>query len=133
MSKDPRVCLAQILTCIEKIERYTVDGKERFVRDEMIQDAVVRNLEIIGEAAKQVDQSYRASHPEIPWRALAGLRDVLIHQYEGVDLERIWAMIASDLVSLRSTVGRLLPPLRQLEQELAHDDEPLPGTQSRDE
>ena len=77
MRKDPRVYLAQILECIEKIELFTADGKGRFMRDGMVQDAVMRNFEIIGEAAKRLDDRYRTEHPDIPWRALAGLRDVL--------------------------------------------------------
>jgi len=81
MKKDPRVYLAHIFQCVEKIQRFTAEGKQRFLAEEMIQDAVVRNLEIIGEAAKRVDEAYRNQHPEIPWRELAGLRDVLIHQY----------------------------------------------------
>lgn len=90
MSKDPRVYLAHILECIQKIERFTAGGRERFLADELVQDAVLRNFEVIGEAAKRLDDAYRAAHPEIPWRSLAGLRNVLIHQYEGVDLERVW-------------------------------------------
>lgn len=89
MTKDPRVYLAQILECIQKIERFTAGGKARFLGDVMVQDAVLRNFEVMGEVAKRLDDGYRAAHPEIPWRAVAGLRDVLIHQYEGVDLERV--------------------------------------------
>lgn len=87
MTKDPRVYLAHILECVQKIERFTADGRERFFRDAMVQDAVLRNFEVIGEAAKRLDDRYRTAHPEVPWRALAGLRDVLIHQYEGVDVK----------------------------------------------
>jgi uncharacterized protein with HEPN domain len=83
MSKDQRVYLAHILECVQKIERFTTDGKSRFLNDVMVRDAVVRNLEVIGEATKRIDEAYRMAHPEIPWRTLAGLRDVLIHQYEG--------------------------------------------------
>ena len=89
MKKDLRVYLAHILECIQKIERYTADGKDRFMSDAMVQDAVLRNLEVIGEATKRLDDDYRREHPQIPWRAVAGLRDVLIHQYEGVDLDRV--------------------------------------------
>jgi len=85
----------------------------------LIQDAVLRNFEVIGEAAKRLDEAYRAAHPEIPWRALAGLRDVLIHQYEGVDLERVWAIVERDLPGLKGAISRLLPPLEELERELA--------------
>ncbi len=122
MTKDPRVYLAHTLECVQKIERFTADGKRRFLRDAMVQDAVLRNFEIIGEAAKRLDDSYRTAHPEIPWRALAGLRDVLIHQYEGVDLERVWAIVDRELPSLREAITALLPPLDQLERELAGEE-----------
>jgi uncharacterized protein with HEPN domain len=92
VKKDPRVYLAHILECIQKIELFTTDGKSRFLSDVMVRDAVVRNLEVIGEAAKRIDDSYRTGHREIPWRTLGGLRDVLIHQYEGVDPEKVWAI-----------------------------------------
>ena len=119
MTKDARVYLAHILECAEKIERFTGAGKGHFLRDAMVQDAVLRNFEIIGEAAKRLDESYRAAHPEIPWRALAGLRDILIHQYEGVDLERVWTIVELQLPQLRNAIDALLPPLEQLERELA--------------
>jgi uncharacterized protein with HEPN domain len=95
----------------------------RFLEDELICDAVLRNFEVIGEAAKRLDDSYRASHPEIPWRAIAGLRDVLIHQYEGVDLEKVWAIVEKDLPGLKQSIAGLLPPLEQLERELAGEEE----------
>ncbi len=119
MSKDPRVYLAHILECIERIERFTADGKGRFRQDVMVQDAVLRNFEVIGEAAKRLDNAYRAAHPGIPWRAFAGLRDVLIHQYEGVDLERVWAIVEQGLPDVKRAIVDLLPPLDQLERELA--------------
>lgn len=124
MTKDPRVYLAHIVECIEKIERFTAGGKDRFLEDDMVHDAVIRNLEIIGEAAKRIDESYRLSHPEIPWRALAGLRDVLIHQYEGVDLVRVWTIVEKDLPPLKRAITELLPPLEQLEREIAGEEEP---------
>jgi uncharacterized protein with HEPN domain len=79
MKKDPRICLVQILESIERITAYTKAGKESFFSDPIIQDAVIRNLEVIGEAAKRIPEEYRASLPAIPWRGIAGLRDVLIH------------------------------------------------------
>ncbi|MGQ9592252.1 MAG: HepT-like ribonuclease domain-containing protein [Planctomycetota bacterium] len=124
MSKDSRVYLAHILECLEKIERFTAGGGEAFLADELVQDAVLRNFEVIGEAAKRLDDAYRAAHPEIPWRALAGLRDVLIHHYEGVDLERVWAIVEKDLPGLKRAIAALLPPLDQLERELAGEDGP---------
>ena len=124
MTKDPRVYLAHILECLQKIERFTKEGRNRFFQDAMVQDAVLRNFEVIGEAAKRLDDAYRAAHPQIPWRALAGLRDVLIHQYNSVDLERVWAIVEGELPGLREAIAALLPPLDQLERELAGEGEP---------
>lgn len=123
MSKDPRVYLAQILECIERIVKYVAGGKEAFFTEELIQDAVIRNFEIIGEAARRVPEAYRQSHPAIPWRALAAFRNVLIHQYESVDLHEVWRVIEDDMPSLREAVARVLPPLEQLEKELAGEEE----------
>lgn len=102
VTRDPRVCLADILECAEKIDLFTAEGRARFFRDEMVQDTVLRNFEVIGEAAKRLDGAYRAAHFEIPWRALAGLRDVPTHQCVGV--------------------AELTPPLDQLERELAGEE-----------
>lgn len=83
--KDDRFYLIHILERIQRIESYTTGGREAFLASSMIQDAVIRNFEIIGEAAKQVSESFRLVHPGLPWRRLAGFRDVLIHNYPGVD------------------------------------------------
>ena len=123
MSKDPRVYLAHILECILKIERFTQVGRMVFLKDELVQDAVLRNFEVIGEAAKRLDDTYRADHPQIPWRAIAGLRDVLIHQYEGVNLQQVWNIVEKDLPGLKNSIKGLLPPLEQLERELAGEED----------
>jgi len=122
MKKDSRVYLAHILECAQKIERYTAEGKEHFMSDSMVQDAVLRNLEVIGEATKRLDDAYRKTHPQIPWRAVAGLRDVLIHQYEGVDMDRVWNVVVDALPNLKNAIAELLPPLDHLEREIAGDE-----------
>lgn len=122
MKKDPRVYLAHILECAQKIERYTTEGKEHFMSDSMVQDAVLRNLEVIGEATKRLDDAYRKMHPQIPWRAVAGLRDVLIHQYEGVDMDRVWNVVVDALPNLKDAIAELLPALDHLEREIAGDE-----------
>ncbi len=78
MKKDSRVYLAQVLERIDRILGYTTDGKAAFFADTRTQDAVIRNFEVIGEAAKRIPDKYRKNHPSIPWRELAGFRDVLI-------------------------------------------------------
>ena len=119
MKKDPRVYLAHILECAQKIERYTKGGERKFLKDTMTQDAVIRNFEIIGEAAKRVPETYRKRHLQIPWRLMAGFRDVLIHAYEGVDLKRVWRIAREDLPRVKAAVEKILPPLERLEKELA--------------
>jgi len=123
MKKDARVYLAQILERIDRIVRYTQRGRDVFLADSLIQDAVVRNLEVIGEAAKRIPDDYRQVHPTIPWRSLAALRDVLIHQYEGVSLPEVWQVVEEHLPRLRTSIAALLPPLDQLEEEVAGDED----------
>lgn len=123
MKKDPRVYLAQILECIQQISSYTVGGKKAFFGDRKTQDAVIRKFEIIGEAAKRVPEEYKRAHPEIPWRGLSAFRDVLIHQYEGVDLSEVWRIVENEMSRLKSAVEPLIPSLEKLEAELAGEEE----------
>jgi uncharacterized protein with HEPN domain len=122
VKKDIRVYLAQIAERIDRIETYVAGGREEFFGETMIQDAVIRNFEVIGEAAKRVPDDYRLGHPEIPWRSLAALRDVLIHQYEGVSMDQVWQIVANDLPGLKLSIASILPPLDELERELSRDE-----------
>ena len=106
--RDDRVYLRHLLEAIDLITAYTARGREQFFADSMVRDAVLRNLEIIGEAVKNLSLDKRASHPEVPWSQIAGLRDVLIHQYFGVDLVLIWEIVQNRLPALRRTTERLL-------------------------
>ena len=79
MKRDPHVYLAHILECARRVGTYIASGEDAFQRETIIQDAVTRNFEVIGEAVKHLPDQYRDDHPEIPWRLMAGLRHVLIH------------------------------------------------------
>ena len=83
---------------------YTTEGKAVFLRDTKTQDAVIRNFEIIGEAVKRLSETTRKLAPQVPWRLFAGFRDVLIHQYSGVDLSEVWLTIENDLSVLKEAV-----------------------------
>ena len=106
--KDDRLYLEHIREAIDKILGYSICGREQFLGNSMVQDAVIRNFEIIGEAAKRFSETGKRKHPEIPWRRVAGLRDVLIHDYMGVDVQQVWKLIEVHLPVLRAAVEDLL-------------------------
>jgi uncharacterized protein with HEPN domain len=93
---------------VERILRYTVAGREAFLADPMVQDAVIRNLEVMGEAVRRVSAGTRSAHPEIPWKQIAGTRDRVIHGYFTVDLEIVWEIVETELPSLRPRLAALL-------------------------
>jgi uncharacterized protein with HEPN domain len=106
--KADRPYLEHILEAIRSITAYTAEGRDAFMGNKMAQDAVLRNFEIIGEATKRLGDEAKLRRPEIPWRDIAGLRDVLIHNYMGVNLNRIWAVVESDLPPLQRAIEALL-------------------------
>ena len=108
--KDDRLYLIHILECIERIASYTADGREAFMGSPMRQDAVIRNFEVIGEAAKHLSESFKVEHSEVPWRRVAGFRDILIHDYIGVDLQEVWTVVEKDLPALEEAIRRMMGP-----------------------
>jgi len=106
--KRDEVYLQHILDAIDRIIAYTEDGKAAFLKNSMMQDAVIRNLEVIGEATKALSKDTRLQHKNIPWDDMAGMRDVLIHHYMGVDLEIVWDVSQSKLEDLRSKIQSLV-------------------------
>jgi uncharacterized protein with HEPN domain len=109
--REARLLLSDILECIDWIESYTIEGREAFLQGRMIQDAVVRNLEVIGEATKQLPILLRESYPNVPWKRIAGLRDVLIHDYVRVDPEEVWRVVEQNLPDLKTNITAILQEL----------------------
>jgi len=106
--KDDRPYLEHIDEAIRRIISYSAGEWDEFSRNSMAQDAIIRNLEIVGEAVKHLSAATKARRPEIPWQQVAGLRDVLIHDYMGVSLRRVWNVVRKDLPELHKAIQSLL-------------------------
>ena len=116
MNRSADILLSEILEAIRLLNQYT-EGLtyDEFAADVEKQDAVVRRLEIIGEAVKGLPDEVRTKYPDVPWRDIAGARDIMIHEYFRIDLELTWEMVHDDLPSLAASVSEILrnerPPL----------------------
>lgn len=105
------VYLKHILDAIERIESYVSVGRDVFLATPHWQDATIRQLEIVGEATKRLSDELRDKHSQIPWRRIAGLRDVLIHNYMGVDLAAVWEITQRNLPGLKPQIQAILQDL----------------------
>lgn len=109
MKKDDTVYLRHILDAIEMIEGYVGGYSENeFLTHAMVKDAVVREMEIIGEAAKNISEEYKGNHPEIPWGQMVGIRNKIIHEYFNVNFPIVWDTIQGDLPPLKDEIKKLL-------------------------
>ena len=111
-TKNHRLYLEDILEALEKTQRY-VKGLtyDTFVKNDMAVDAVIRNLEIIGEAAKHLPQDIKDKYPDIPWKRMIGLRNIAVHEYFGVDLSIIWEVITKNLPETKARIAEVLKSL----------------------
>ncbi|MCX6605468.1 MAG: DUF86 domain-containing protein [Acidobacteria bacterium] len=106
--RDDRQRLMDILEAIERVERYASEGQERFEQDELIQTWIVHHLVIIGEACRALSKDFRAQNPHDAWVQAAGMRNVIVHEYFGVDVEIVWIVVDRDLPILKAHVVHLL-------------------------
>lgn len=116
MKKDIRVFIQDILESIKLIEEYAkgVNEEEFLDKDNNLQmkDAIIRRLEIIGEAVKNIPDDFKGKYPNIPWKQISGMRDILIHEYFGVKLERVWKTAKEDLPELRKAISKILKEIK---------------------
>lgn len=118
MNRDYRLYLEDILEAICRIERY-VEGLDfdRFREDDRTVDAVIKNLAVIGEAAKHVPPAIRRKYPDVPWKQMAGMRDKLVHEYFGVMFDVLWKTVRERLPQVKSNIEAVLREMEEFEQE----------------
>ncbi|MCK5026325.1 MAG: DUF86 domain-containing protein [Nanoarchaeota archaeon] len=108
MKRNIAVYIEDILESIIKIEEYTKGiGEEDFNENAQLQDAIMRRLEIIGEAVKNIPSRFRDKHPDLPWKEIAGMRDVLIHAYFGINIARVWNVVVNDIPDMKDKILKI--------------------------
>lgn len=109
MTKDPQVFLGHIMECIEAIETYCEGVSENdFLKSTEKQDAIIRRLEIIGEAVKNIPEGYKEKYPEVPWNKAMATRNIIVHDYMGLDLKIIWDTVTKSLPAFKKQIKGLL-------------------------
>ncbi len=107
--KDPTIYLEEILDCVESIESYMKEvSKTSFFEDAKTQDAVIRRIEIIGEIVKRLPSLLKAKAPSVPWKDIAGMRDILVHDYASIDLKETWQVATVDVPKLGRNIKKIL-------------------------
>ena len=106
-TRSDRILLSHIRECLERIEEYTCGQADRFLSSTLVQDAVLRNLQTLAESTQRLSTNIKATEPTIPWRRIAGFRNILAHDYLGLDLEAIRIVIERDLPVLGAAVDRM--------------------------
>ncbi|MEE9322527.1 MAG: DUF86 domain-containing protein [Granulosicoccus sp.] len=104
-NKDDSVYIEHILDCLHRIDEY-VEGQEQFYSSHLVQDAVIRNLQVMAESSQRLSVAFKSRFAHIPWKALSGFRNILVHGYLGVDLDMIWSVVEQDLPALERTLSQ---------------------------
>lgn len=112
--KDNKLYLIHILESIDRIEAYTRDGKAAFMRDAKTQDAVLRNLQTLAESTQRLTSDVKLSNPHVDWERIAGFRNVLVHDYLGINMVRVWEIVEHHLPGLKTHVRAVLENLKKL-------------------
>lgn len=111
-TRNCKLFVEDMLESMNKIERYTKGlTYDKFERNEIVVDAVIRNLEIVGEAAKNIPEDVREKYPDVPWTRMIGLRNIAVHEYFGVDLSIIWEIITKNLPETKPKIKEMLKSL----------------------
>lgn len=113
--QSDRILLEHISECIERIREYTGDKRASFYGSRLVQDAVVRNLQTLAESTQRLSDALKETESDVPWRAIAGFRNFLVHGYLEVDLDAVWSVIEHDLPALARTIERMARSARFLE------------------
>lgn len=102
-TKDDSVYVVHMLDCLQRIDEY-VESKEQFYSSRLVQDAVVRNLQVMAESSQRLADEIKKTYPDIPWKGISGFRNILVHDYLGVDLDMIWSVVEQDLPKLKQAL-----------------------------
>jgi uncharacterized protein with HEPN domain len=110
--RNDRERLLDVLEAVERIDRYARKGRETFERDELVQTWFVHNLQIIGESCRAISPELRDAHPEIPWSKIIGMRNILVHDYFGIDTDVVWEAVQRDVPRLEEQIRALADGLK---------------------
>lgn len=102
--KDDAIYVQHVLECLARIEQYTKRGRREFMASTLIQDGVIRNLQTLGQSVLKLSEPFKSAHPAVDWKSIIGLRNVLVHDYLGVSMARIWDIVERDLPDLKAKV-----------------------------
>ncbi len=106
--RDDRERLLDIKEAIENVQKYASRGRDAFRKDELIQTWVLHHIQILGEAAARLSDEFQEKHSDIPWFKIIGMRNILVHDYFGIDIDAVWSVVENDLPVLSEQIGRLI-------------------------